>query len=151
MSSSTDFPRLLNFWVLIIVFLVIFSGCTPKLFTPEEHDMDYLAFGNGGGFSGKVTTYYLSRRGKVYQRNSIAGEAKFIGNLSTEIYQQIISNIEITDLVDKELDQPGNIYRFLEWRNEGIQYRWVWSAADQLPAAELIYKNLNQLLKNDVK
>ncbi|MBK6545990.1 MAG: hypothetical protein IPO78_05135 [Saprospiraceae bacterium] len=93
---------------------------------------EYIRIGNGGGFTGIETVFSISRNGQIEQ------DGKLVDRLKKTDVEQIITNIEVLGLDQIELNQPGNIYKFIEYSMEGKTHRICWDAN-----SELVNKNLN--------
>jgi hypothetical protein len=105
-----------SFLLLILCMHIISCGTKKPVFDPNTTKTDYISFGTGGGFTGKVNRYYLSVSGDIF----VASDSMFtkIANVSTEMTNQIFKNYTVLGLDKMILNDPGNKYYFIE-RNIG--------------------------------
>ena len=99
---------------IIFCFFLFFAGCkTAKLDGPER----FIAFGSGGGITGKVNVYRVSSFGKLY--NDIAGSSS--SEVKTHLTNKTLKNIfALADSLQKStapFSNPGNIYYFISLKN----------------------------------
>lgn len=88
---------------------------SKQVFDPMTSDKKYLKFGTGGGFTGKVLTYYILEDGSVYTK--IGEEVTKIGNAGKQMTTQVFANYETLGLHKVSLNEPGNKYSFIEKSN----------------------------------
>ena len=108
---------------IIFCFSMFFASCkTAKLEGPER----FIAFGSGGGITGKVNVYRVSSFGKLY--NDIAGGSS--SEVKTHLTNKTLKNIfALADSLQKStapFSNPGNIYYFVSLKNniENPDYTW---------------------------
>lgn len=94
---------------------------------------DSLHFGSGGGFTGKVNSYILTRKGQVTSNKS----KKTLNQLTEQEVDQIFNNYEALGLADMKMKQPGNLYYFVERELNGQKHRLTWGAHDFKEPKEL--------------
>ncbi len=98
---------------LTFILVNIISCHTSKsVFSLQTSKKDILIFGSGGGFTGQVTKYYLTKDGKIYLQNAEVAEKA--GNISKSVSAQIFANYIMLNLDKLELNEPGNKYYFIE-------------------------------------
>jgi hypothetical protein len=106
----------MNFRALLSLLTIMISiaSCTtnPKIFDPENTQEEFVVFGTGGGFTGKVSKYYLTKKGSIYTKEG--DSLSKIGNAPKTMTAQIFSNYQKTDLSNLKLNEPGNKYYFIE-------------------------------------
>lgn len=105
-----------SFLLLILCIHIISCGTKKPVFDPTTTKTDYISFGKGGGFTGKVNRYYLNDSGEIF----VASDSTFtkITTVSTEMTNQIFKNYTVLGLDKMILNDPGNKYYFIE-RNIG--------------------------------
>ncbi len=54
--------------VIFVIFLILFEGCSSKLYNAEQLPACHLSFGSGGGFSGLVSEYALLETGQIVEK-----------------------------------------------------------------------------------
>jgi hypothetical protein len=132
----------------IVVFLstVLFSSCKSVPFDPATSKLHYISFGNGGGFSGAVSAFFLTQDGSIFKEEK--GSFMKIKSVGKNIADQSFSNIVILGLDNKSLNTPGNRYYFIEFKKDNQTNRLVWSGeADRKENHFLMYDMLNSLIE----
>lgn len=125
----------------ILLVLLFFAGYLDKThaqkakeITPLTYKGRQLAVGSGGGFSGRVTTYYLLENGHLYLKRSPDSTFTLIGIQTKANTRRAFSALENTcKIKTTQFDQPGNTYRFVRWKKGQEEYRVVWGDARQKP------------------
>ena len=105
----------MNFRTSLLIFLaaITMSCSTSKSeFIPEKIKKDTISFGSGGGFTGQVTKYYMTKDGKIYVQN--ADHIVKAGTISTSVSAQLFANYTNLNLDKLSLNEPGNKYYFIE-------------------------------------
>lgn len=139
--------RMFSFFVALIVMLMSFS-CKTTPFIPGEKKEQYIRFGNGGGFTGGVTVYYLTEKGDVY---------KEVDNTLTKLFradaaftEQLFAMPKILNIRNKPYNNPGNRYFFIEVSTETDQQKIVWGGDKiQIKEYETWYQNLMFMVKKE--
>lgn len=131
---------------MAIFFICSLMSCKPAPFIPGESDINYLRFGNGGGFTGGVIAYYLTENGNLYQENGqiIQKFAKCDPSWTKQMF--LIPGI--LDAQNKPYNVPGNRYFFIEYNINGQKQTITWGG-EPMPIApyETWYKNLMHEVK----
>ncbi|MBL4670037.1 MAG: hypothetical protein HRT73_08095 [Flavobacteriales bacterium] len=102
-----------NLTVMILLF-----GCK----TAEEVKADTTltgkryAIGQGGGFTGKYSEFILSEDGKVHKYDFNNGREVFFKDLNKSDLVYFLEKIEALGLEGMELNQPGNITKYIDVR-----------------------------------
>lgn len=102
------------FYMIFVVTFIFFMSCKSSnvIFDPQHTENDFLTFGIGGGFTGKVTKYFLTPDGNLYIKNG--DKIQKIGTNTKEMTNQIFSNYEKLGLNLININEPGNKYSFIE-------------------------------------
>ncbi|MBK6365112.1 MAG: hypothetical protein IPF52_17185 [Saprospiraceae bacterium] len=132
--------------LILVLFLVLLISCKSVPFVPEESKLNYIKFGNGGGFTGMVNTYYLTEKGDLY---ADGGEGlKKSGSVKKQIADQMIALPKILNIKENPYNVPGNRYFFIEYKIDGEQQKIQWGGDEKHPKEyETWYKNLIFLIK----
>jgi hypothetical protein len=95
-------------------FIILIMSCktNQKMFDPENTKEEFVAFGSGGGFTGRVSKYYLTKKGTIYTKEGDIMSK--IGSAPKAMTAQIFSNYQKTDMANLKLNEPGNKYYFVE-------------------------------------
>ncbi len=98
---------------------------TPALYTGRQ-----IMVGSGGGFTGASTTYYLLENGKLFGRRSRDTTYTFIGQQTAANTKRVFSSVEVScKIKTTKFDEPGNTYKFVQWRKGKLAYKVSWGAA----------------------
>jgi hypothetical protein len=113
-----------------IIFSIMFFGllsCSSSKksgFDPAAETNDFIHFGAGGGFTGKVTSYYFTKTGKIFQLK----DEKYIkiATIPSQVTEQIFKNYTSLGLDKMILNDPGNRYSFIvrKENNESKTIKW---------------------------
>lgn len=100
---------------------------TVPVSTPATYQGRQIMVGNGGGFTGFTTTYYLLQNGKLFGRRSRDTTFTFIRQRSTATTKRMFSRVENTCKIKKtKFNNPGNRYKFVRWRKGKLEYAVTW-------------------------
>ena len=131
---------------LFIFFTCLTMSCKPVPFIPGQSDTNYLRFGNGGGFTGAVTAYYLTENGTLYQENG--QKADRMATCDPAWTRQMFLIPGILHAQDKPYNMPGNRYFFIEYSIDGLKQTITWGGEPMpIKAYETWYKNLMHEVK----
>lgn len=126
--------------VFLLIVCLAFSSCmTGKI--ADKTGIEEIKFGSGGGFTGEVKTYTLTADNKILEKE------KVIKQLSAKETLKFFK--EAQKLKDYELNEPENMYSFLEIKTSGKTNRIVWAFGSTKVDAKAIelYKELMMLPK----
>jgi len=127
--------------------LIILLSCKSLLFHPDQSQNAYISFGNGGGFTGAVSEYFLVENGKLYRNEG--GKYEEVAVIPQKKTKQMFNLYHSLNLDKIFLDDPANRYYFISYKNGGESHRIVWGGSELiLPELQLYYDNLNHLAKN---
>ncbi|MBK8347449.1 MAG: hypothetical protein IPL08_07410 [Saprospiraceae bacterium] len=114
----------------IIPILLVLTSClmscksSKVAFDPTSTKKEYFSFGSGGGFTGKVIKYYLTKDGILYTKDG--EDIKKAGMAPKAIVNQLFQNFTGLGLDKIELNDPGNKYSFIESQSKGTTYKLQW-------------------------
>lgn len=134
--------------LLPLILLIIFSGSfgqaqaikstgdvlkarqkTTKALTPATYKGRQVAVGSGGGFAGFSTTYYLLDNGQLFGRRSQDTAFTLIGKQTSTNTKRVFATVEDKCKVKTtRFDNPGNVYKFVQWRKGKQDYKVAWGA-----------------------
>lgn len=145
MIKLNIFPTLLfSLW-----FLPGFIQAAPdKIRYPANYKKAILFFGQGGGFTGAVTTYALLDNGRVFKKNTLTQpEFMYLGKLTKSDTRQLFNNYTFLGLDTFQTSEPGNIYHFVEYQLKNNRHRLTWGGPTPVPAnLTLFYTLLNHYI-----
>jgi hypothetical protein len=99
--------------------------------TPATHRGRLVAVGNGGGITGKTTTYYLLDTGELFRKSPADADFVRIGKQTTANTKRVFWSVEDRCAIKKTtFNEPGNYYQFVRWQKGKEIYRVVWTPSD---------------------
>lgn len=98
--------------LLLSISMIVSCKTNQKMFDPENTQEEYVAFGSGGGFTGRVSKYYLTKKGDIYTKDG--DTMSKIGSTTKTMVAQIFSNYQNTKMSGLKINEPGNKYYFIE-------------------------------------
>jgi hypothetical protein len=127
------------------VLILFFSTCASL---PEATPIvKRYCVGQGGGFTGEYTEFSFSEDGKVYKRDFVYERDVYYKDLSPVDLEYFISEIKKTGVETIEINQPGNISKYIEIREKATTInKTIWGARNYSPPSE-ISKLFNELYK----
>lgn len=131
----------------LVVFL--FSSCKTKQYTMEENPEPMITFGSGGGFTGQSTFYTLFKNGQLYKKKGLRGEHTPLENVKKKEVLQIFKNYEVLNLAEVNINEPGNMSYFIEFKDENGVHRMTWGGNTTSPSNDLLL--FYKLLMNTTK
>jgi len=99
---------------------------------------EIIVFGNGGGFSGKVTHYTLHSNGEFFKGINKEGKFYTYPKLDEDLVAQIFENYNSLKLSELELYESGNMYKFLNVTKNGNEHKLMWGDSGSNPPNELL-------------
>lgn len=132
----------------VLCFFFIIS-CKSTHQTPYDFNGSKLIFGNGGGFSGKVTEYTLLSNGEFYKGLNKEGVVYSLDKLQKKRIDQIFTNYDVLKFNELDINRPGNMYNFIVMNKGNTSHRIQWANYDEeIPENLRIYfKNLMTMAK----
>lgn len=105
--------------ISLLSIILVGNSCSSS---KQDPNPEYIKIGNGGGFAGIETVYTINLKGFVDQGGTQ------IGNLKKADISQLTRNIEILQLDQLEWNQPGNLYKFIEYKIGTKMHRMSWDS-----------------------
>jgi hypothetical protein len=136
-------------WGIVMVIFFV-NACKSIPFNPATYPENILTIGEGGGFTGIETSYFITQKGQVFQQMGRDTLLVEMPSVDPKIVRQAISTIHQLDLVNYKYQNPGNVYKFLYIKLDGEENRIVWGNANDgvKPVCPDIYHLLHQSLTN---
>lgn len=139
---------------LIVTLPFVSCKTQKKIYTPENYDREIITFGNGGGFTGKVKKYSILRNGQMFKNSdsTTSGEASGeMVSLEEKVVEQLFLNFINLKLAETDLDDPGNMYKFINYQENGNTHRIRWGGMNEEVPKRVkdYYKILNQLVSKN--
>jgi len=120
---------------LSIVLLLLITSCLTNKDVARTNVQE-IKFGNGGGFTGKLTTYSLAQNG-VFEKDNI--KIKTIKLKETLALYEDAKNLK-----DYNFNDPENVYSFIEIKTKTKTNKIVWHTGSKNidPKVINLYNNL---------
>jgi len=118
---------------LLIASTMLFACKSTKDAVKNTEHPSYILFGNGGGFTGKTTTYQLAKSGQIKKQSGIKSAFNSHSTVESAVCTQIFESIDKLELKDKSLNDPGNLTYFIEIHQDGTVHRLAWGGTSQEP------------------
>lgn len=120
-------------------------SCTSQQYTINDLPDTQLVFGRGGGFTGEVVTYTLLENGQLFKHSSLTKEYKEMTKINKKTAKTYFKTISDLKLADQSINQPGNMYYFIEEVEAETKNRVTWGSNEYQIAEEFIsfYKEIN--------
>jgi hypothetical protein len=139
--------------LLLGIFLGTYSaGCQAQRINPVTYTGKQLVFGNGGGFTGRESTYVLLDNGYLFSidTDKHSGKENYtpLKKLPGKITQQLFSKADALQLEQVRFSHPGNVYYFVGLKKKQDIHRITWGdPGHEAPAdAENLYHQLTASL-----
>ena len=127
---------------VIVLFIVLtFNSCSvfkkgskdnnDKKVTPSKpvdyKNMTEMVFGWGGGFTGMIEEYHLSKDGTLKQGEEVK---KKLDNKQMKVILAAFKKVNFSKV---KVNDPGNLYFFMAAKNKDNEQRLIWNEQTQLP------------------
>lgn len=113
---------------------------------PDSYEKNQVIFGNGGGFTGKWTYYYLLENGELYKNNGFEKTYKQLKKIDRKKVKEIFNKITEIDFENIKFNHPSNMTYFIEFKNKDKAHRVSWGNVLNPPPIKI--KELEQLLNS---
>lgn len=144
--------RLLFIALALVAVVGFYSSCKTAKYTPMDFTKTQITFGTGGGFSGLVNDYTLLENGQLFKRSSQDDKFVELKKAKKKAVKQAINNYTFLGINELAVDQPGNLYYFIEYKDaDGKTHRTTWGNGES-PHEEklkLYYSQLASLIKKE--
>ncbi len=132
----------------VFAFFFCFS-CSKKgndaVFNPAQK---HLEFGNGGGFTGAVSSIYMLENGDVFRKATSDTNYAKVGRIDANKAKQLFINYKSLGLDQMELNEPGNRYYFISSVDKAGNHKLQWGKNElKNNAPALLYKIMNDMVK----
>lgn len=134
--------------LLTIIFL--FVQCKVVKHTADKLPTKQIIFGDGGGFAGIETSYTLLENGQIFKQVGVDKPYQELKSIKPKAAKPFFEKVASLQLYKMDIEQPGNMYYFLQEINEAIDSKIIWGAGDYVPPKSLVstYKDLTELASN---
>ena len=111
-----------------------------------------LTFGSGGGVAGLVNDFTLLENGQLFKRSSKDNVFVALKGAKKDAVSQAFKNFSFLGLDQMDVNQPGNLYYFIEHKaKDGTTRKLVWGNGESPDEdkLKLYYKLLSSLIPKD--
>jgi hypothetical protein len=121
----------------VLTIITILLSCSPMR---KFEGIEKIHFGSGGGFTGGVVMNTLEKSGVVLK------DGTEVQKLDQKQTSRLFAYTH--KLKSDTVNEPGNMYHFIEFNDNGVNYRYVWSSLEA-PNQDLNnwFLQLSQLVK----
>lgn len=134
-----------NAFLISSVACLFFWSCKPKDYLVDNLPNRQITFGEGGGFTGRYTSWMLLDSGQVLQKSGFGTEYSEIGKLKYSQAKKFYKRADAISLNKMKENKAGNYnYEFVLQR-DSVNYKAAWSNEADIDTTIL---NLYKELKN---
>ena len=129
--------------------VLIISCKTKKSISPANYKGEMIVVGNGGGFTGISTSYFLLKNGEVFRSGMSDTSYIKVGKIEKKIIDQQFSIYKDLHFQKVKLDDPGNRYHFMSIRQNGEENKLQWGRSElENPLIGVYHDNIMKLIKS---
>jgi len=115
-------------WLPVLLACLLLGSCRTGAALPRTDQGPQLHFGQGGGFTGAVTAFVLLPDGRLFRRAPDESDT-YLSTLDKALARQLFAHFRRVGYDKIRFNEPGNLYRFVEWYDQGqMRNRLVWGA-----------------------
>ena len=135
--------------IFLLSALLSFFSCKSTQYTPENYPDAQITFGNGGGFAGTYTNYYLFENGQLFRNTTAKPDFEKVKKVKARTVKQIFNNYKTFQLKDYQFNNPGNMTYYIEHKQAGHSHKIQWGGNNEKvdQKVETIFKILMNLTK----
>ncbi len=122
---------------ILPVLMLALSSCVSNRYSLDEKPQSYIIVGSGGGFTNLVASTYVYPNGQVFETQTFVDSTITRPNIKRKDARRLFKDLEASNLKELKFSQPGNIYLFLTYVDEGQKYYFSWGAGGKLPPKEI--------------
>lgn len=116
--------KLLRLKTLTFSLFLLLAACAKK-YSVTELPQNQLHFGNGGGFTGKVTDFMVLENGQVFYKEPFGKEYLEIGKIKAKQAKALYK--QVADFQNITINKPNNNYQYISLQKQDTTYRYVFS------------------------
>ena len=110
----------------LIVLILLFSSCNRKIVLPNAYVKPMISFGQGGGFTGIEKKYILQTDGNLFEKTYNKEEYTHLSRIKAQECDQLFDNYKNLGLGELQVNQPENMYYFIEFSSGENQKNLTW-------------------------
>ena len=128
---------------------LFFWSCKPKDYMIDNLPNRQITFGEGGGFTGKYTTWMLLDSGQIFQKSGIGAEFSEIGKLKYSQAKKFYKRADAISVDMMKENKAGNYNYELILQRDSVDYRAGWANEASVDTSILnLYKDLRGVALN---
>jgi len=139
--------KVLTRTILLFLMMYVVSCSSNEVFVPSQYQDNFITIGNGGGFTGVVTQFYILPDGKVFKAVPLSDSVVIVGTINKSLAAQQFEIYRNFNLKEMKLDDPGNIYYFISSNKSSNKLTWGGNNSDVPPFVSTFHSNLSRLIK----
>ncbi len=141
------------FYILSFAAVSLIFACTSTKNLSSYSPDETIVFGNGGGFTGGVTTYFLTNDGRIFKTTSQQKDTLFLAKIKKKEAARLFSEYDRSGFSKLNFYHPGDRYSFIGKGFNPESGRVTWGNPDFLPPGEVtdFYQKLFSYIKNTKK
>jgi len=131
--------------IYLFILSIFCFGC--KTYTIDQLPEKQVVFGKGGGITGAVDRFILLENGQLFKQNSLLKDTITLPKVKRRVARNYFTQVENLQLDSIQINQPGNRYYYLGYKDAAGHQKATWGANDFEPPVELktLFDSLNQL------
>ncbi len=130
-------------------FILLFSFCKTKDYTPTKYEGQKISFGTSGGFTGALDAYHLISNGQLFKQEGRKEVFTAMESVPKKEVAALFQQLLDLKLHELKMDDPGNLSKFIEYEAGDIKNKIVWPVEDKNANADYnqFYQKLTNLTK----
>jgi hypothetical protein len=141
---------------LILIFVIssmLLVSCKSQMTNYDDYKGKIMVVGKGGGFTGAYDEFSILENGQVYKYSTITKKRLLLGNMKKNFADQIFNNYELLKIGEKNINAPGNMNYFIEFKNGDNNLKSIWSDQKDESTSELMlyYKTVMNYISVSVE
>ncbi len=125
---------------------LFFWSCKPKDYVMDNLPNRQITFGEGGGFTGKYTTWMLLDSGQVFQKSGIGAKYAEIGKLKYSQAKKFYKRADAISVDVMKQNKAGNYNYELILQRDSVDYKAGWANEADIDTSILnLYKELRTI------
>jgi hypothetical protein len=116
--------------------------------TPNNFNGKMIEFTNGGGFTGTFNSIFLLEDGSLYRNGASDTSFIYVATLDKNLTQQQFDNYIKLQLDKIQLDEPGNRYFYIQFKNGNNTHKVQWGRNPVINKnPSLFFNNMMHIVK----
>jgi hypothetical protein len=124
----------ISFQILLLL-CAGFAFCKTIHYSAGQLPAQQIRWGEGGGFSGRETTYVLLDNGQIFKKGGISDPYTEMSSFPSSKAKRLFKRAQSLRLMELDFQDPGNIYSFIEIVEGDQVRRIVWGGKKPVPPA----------------